>query len=109
MLRLCNTYVNEFYDGDPPIAMGTSVALTKKGVAGFAAILPFTCMPGTLIASVSDSLRKDNNNNLFINIAYDGQDTVSLDTRLQAFVYQVKEFHYANGAGVSKAVTENAY
>ncbi|MCU0474031.1 MAG: acyl-CoA dehydratase activase [Bacteroidales bacterium] len=96
MLNLCNTYVNEFYDGDPPIAMGTSVALTKRGVSGFAAILPFTCMPGTLIASVSDSFRKDHNNIPFLNIAYDGQDTVSLDTRLQAFVFQVKEFAAAS-------------
>ena len=92
MLKLCNTYVNEFYDGDPPIAMGTSVALTKRGVSGFAAILPFTCMPGTLVASVSDSFRKDHNNIPYINIAYDGQDSVSLDTRLQAFVFQVKEY-----------------
>jgi predicted nucleotide-binding protein (sugar kinase/HSP70/actin superfamily) len=92
MLNLCNTYVNEFYDGDPPIAMGTSVALTKRGVSGLAAILPFTCMPGTLISAVSDSFRKDHNNIPFINIAYDGQDSVSLDTRLQAFVFQVKEF-----------------
>jgi len=95
MLKLSNTYVNEFYDGDPPIAMGTSVALAKKGVSGFAAILPFTCMPGTLIASVSDSFRKDHNNIPFINIPYDGQDTVSLDTRLQAFVFQVKEYSAA--------------
>jgi predicted nucleotide-binding protein (sugar kinase/HSP70/actin superfamily) len=92
MLHLCNKYVNEFYDGDPPIAVGTSVALTKRGVSGLAAILPFTCMPGTLIASVSDSFRKDHNNIPFINIAYDGQDSVSLDTRLQAFVFQVKEY-----------------
>jgi predicted nucleotide-binding protein (sugar kinase/HSP70/actin superfamily) len=92
MLKLCNTYVNEFYDGDPPIAMGTSVALSKRGVSGFAAILPFTCMPGTLVASLSDSFRKDHNNIPFINIAYDGQDSVSLDTRLQAFVFQVKEY-----------------
>jgi predicted CoA-substrate-specific enzyme activase len=92
MLRLCNTYVSEFYDGDPPIAMGTSVALAKKGVSGIAAILPFTCMPGTLIASVSDSFRKDHKNIPFINIAYDGQDTVSLETRLQAFVFQVMEY-----------------
>jgi predicted nucleotide-binding protein (sugar kinase/HSP70/actin superfamily) len=92
MFKLCNNYVNEFYDGDPAIALGTSVALTSRGVAGIAAILPFTCMPGTLIASVSDSFRKDNNNFPFINIAYDGQDSVSLDTRLQAFVFQVKEF-----------------
>jgi predicted CoA-substrate-specific enzyme activase len=96
MLKLCNTYVNEFYDGDPPIAMGTSVALSKRGVSGFAAILPFTCMPGTLISSISDSFRKDHNNIPFINIAYDGQDTVSLDTRLQAFVFQVKEFAAAS-------------
>jgi predicted nucleotide-binding protein (sugar kinase/HSP70/actin superfamily) len=74
--------------------------MTKRGVSGLAAILPFTCMPGTLIASVSDSFRKDHNNIPFINIAYDGQDTVSLDTRLQAFVFQVKEF-----AAVSEPVT----
>ena len=93
ILKLCNTYINEFYDGDPPIAMGTSVALAKRGVSGIAAILPFTCMPGTVVASVSDSFRKDHRNIPFINIAYDGQDTVSLDTRLQAFVFQVKEYH----------------
>ncbi|MGC1391359.1 MAG: acyl-CoA dehydratase activase [Bacteroidales bacterium] len=92
MLSLCNNYVNEFYDGDPPVAMGTSAALANRGVSGIAAILPFTCMPGTLVASVSDTFRKDHNNIPFINIAYDGQDSVSLDTRLQAFVFQVKEF-----------------
>ena len=95
MLSLCNRYVNQFYDGDPPIAMGTSVALAKRSISGIAAILPFTCMPGTLVASVSDSFRKDHNNIPFINIAYDGQDSVSLDTRLQAFAFQVKEFSAA--------------
>jgi predicted CoA-substrate-specific enzyme activase len=95
MLNLCNAYVNNYYDGDPPIAMGSSVALAKKGVSGIAAILPFTCMPGTLVASVSDSFRKDNNNIPFINIAYDGQDSVSLDTRMQAFAFQVKEYALA--------------
>jgi predicted nucleotide-binding protein (sugar kinase/HSP70/actin superfamily) len=92
MLNMCNAYVNKHYDGDPPIAMGTSVALYNRGIAGYAAILPFTCMPGTLVASVSDSFRKDHNNIPFLNIAYDGQDSVSLDTRLQAFVFQVKEY-----------------
>jgi predicted nucleotide-binding protein (sugar kinase/HSP70/actin superfamily) len=92
MLRLSNKYVSEFYDGDPPIALGTSVALAQRGVSGMAAILPFTCMPGTLVASLSDSFRKDHNNIPFINIAYDGQDSVSLDTRLQAFAFQVKEY-----------------
>jgi predicted CoA-substrate-specific enzyme activase len=95
MLSLCNKYINQFYDGDPAIAIGTSAALSQRGVSGIAAILPFTCMPGTVVASLSDTFRKDHNNIPFINIAYDGQDSVSLDTRLQAFAFQVKEFAMA--------------
>jgi predicted nucleotide-binding protein (sugar kinase/HSP70/actin superfamily) len=96
MLELCNPYVHRDYDGDPPIAMGTAMFLAEKGISGITAILPFTCMPGTLVASVSDSFRKDHNNMPWLNIAYDGQDSVSLDTRLQAFAYQVKEFSKTN-------------
>jgi len=92
ILKLCNPYVHKDYDGDPAIAMGTAEYLAAHGVSGIAAILPFTCMPGTLVASVSDSFRKDHAGIPWINIAYDGQDSVSLDTRLQAFVFQVKEF-----------------
>lgn len=92
MLNLCNPYVNKDYDGDPPIAMGTAMYLANTGISGVAAILPFTCMPGTLVASVSDSFRKDHNNMPWINIAYDGQDSVSIETRLQAFAFQVKQF-----------------
>jgi len=92
ILELSNTYVSEFYDGDPPIATGSSIALASRGISGIAAILPFICMPGTLVASITDSFRKDHNNIPFINIAYDGQDSVALDTRLQAFVYQVREY-----------------
>ena len=96
ILRLSNRYVSEFYDGDPPIALGSSAALAKRGVSGIAAILPFTCMPGTLVASVSDSFRKDHENIPFLNIPYDGQDTVSLETRLQAFFFQVREYAEAH-------------
>jgi predicted nucleotide-binding protein (sugar kinase/HSP70/actin superfamily) len=92
LLRMCNGYVHRDYDGDPPLAMGMASYLFKKGISGIAAILPFTCMPGTLIAAISDSFRKDHFNIPWINIAYDGQDSVTLDTRLQAFVYQVKEY-----------------
>jgi len=92
MLTMCSPYVHKDYDGDPAIAMGTAMYLADKGISGIAAILPFTCMPGTLVASVSDSFRKDHDNIPWINIAYDGQDSVSIETRLQAFAFQVKEF-----------------
>jgi len=96
ILKESNRYVSEFYDGDPPIALGSSSVLAGRGISGIAAILPFTCMPGTLIASVSDSFRKDHNNIPFLNIPYDGQDGVSMETRLQAFFFQVREYAEAH-------------
>jgi predicted nucleotide-binding protein (sugar kinase/HSP70/actin superfamily) len=102
MLEACNPYVHKDYDGDPPLALGTVANLVPKGIAGVANILPFTCMPGTLITAVSEMFRHDHNSIPWINIAYDGQDTVTLETRLQAFAYQVKE--YAKNGRVSPKI-----
>jgi hypothetical protein len=49
-------------------------------------------MPGTLICSVSDVFRKDHHNIPWVDFAYDGQDDASIDTRMQAFMYQVQEY-----------------
>ncbi|MBN2763189.1 MAG: hypothetical protein JXR41_08880, partial [Bacteroidales bacterium] len=92
MLELTAPYVHKDYDGDPVIAIGTASALAKKGVSGICNVLPFTCMPGTLICSVADMFRKDHNNIPWVDFAYDGQDDASLETRLQAFMYQAREY-----------------
>jgi predicted CoA-substrate-specific enzyme activase len=89
MLELTAPYVHKDYDGDPVMAIGSASALAKKGVSGICNVLPFTCMPGTLICSISDSFRKDHDNIPWVDFAYDGQDDASIETRLQAFMYQV--------------------
>ena len=96
MLQLTAPYVHKDYDGDPVMAIGTASALTKNGVSGICNVLPFTCMPGTLICSVSDVFRKDHNNIPWVDYAFDGQEDASLETRLQAFIYQVKEYQRNN-------------
>ena len=92
MLESCNPYVHKDYDGDPALAIGTAANLAQRGVSGIANILPFTCMPGTLICSVSSSFKKDYNNIPWVDYAYDGQDDPSNRTRLQAFMHQVYEY-----------------
>lgn len=92
MLELTAPYVHKDYDGDPVMAIGSASAHTKKGVSGICNVLPFTCMPGTLICSISGAFRKDHNNIPWVDYAYDGQDDASIETRLQAFMYQVKEY-----------------
>lgn len=102
MLEACNLYVDKNYDGDPPIALGTASVLAKRDISGVVAVLPFTCMPGTLIASVSQLFRKDHNDIPWMNIAYDGQDDSSTDTRLQAFMHQAQEYSVARKKLLSK-------
>ncbi len=92
MLERCGPYVHKDYDGDPALALGTASALAETGISGVVNILPFTCMPGTLISAIAPAFRKDHENIPWINVDYDGQDGGALDTRLQAFVYQAREY-----------------
>jgi len=104
MLNACGPYVHRHYDGDPALNLGTSAILADKGISGIANILPFTCMPGTLVASVSDQLRKDKGNIPYVSIAYDGQEDSSIELRLQAFMHQASE--YAEEKGLTKVSPE---
>ncbi len=92
MLERSNQYIHQDYDGDPALALGTAAILSKKYISGIVNILPFTCMPGTLNASVSDIFRTENNGLPWENFAYDGQADTSLETRFQAFMHQVEEY-----------------
>jgi len=99
MLNACGPYVHRHYDGDPALNLGTSAILADKGISGIANILPFTCLPGTLVTSLSDQLRKDKHNIPYVNIAYDGQEDASIDLRLQAFMHQA--YQYAEEKGLT--------
>lgn len=105
MLDSCGAWVHRHYDGDPALNLGTSAILSEKGISGIANILPFTCMPGTLVASVSDQMRKDKGNIPYVSIAYDGQEDASIELRLQAFMHQAKM--YAEQKDLTKPETSN--
>jgi hypothetical protein len=61
-------------------------------------------MPGTLVASVSDQLRKDKGNIPYVSIAYDGQEDASIELRLQAFMHQASQ--YAEEKGLTDPATQ---
>jgi len=102
MLNACGPYVHRHYDGDPALNLGTSAILADKGISGIVNILPFTCMPGTLVTAVSDQLRKDKDNIPYVSIAYDGQEDVSIELRLQAFMHQA--YQYAEEKNLTKII-----
>jgi predicted nucleotide-binding protein (sugar kinase/HSP70/actin superfamily) len=97
ILELCTPYIHRDYVGDPPLALGTAVGLARTGISGVANILPFTCLPGTIVASLSMAFRKDHGDMPWVDIAFDGQEDTGIETRLQAFMYQAKEFAESRG------------
>ena len=92
MLDHCGEFIHRDYDGDPPLAIGTANILAGKQISGVVNILPFTCLPGTINCAVSQGLRKKHNNLPWENFAWDGTENIGLDTRFEAFMYQVKEY-----------------
>jgi len=97
ILDLCDPYIHRDYVGDPPLALGTAAGLAKTGISGVANILPFTCLPGTIVASLSTAFRKDHDGIPWVDIAFDGQEDTGIETRLQAFIHQAKEYAKARG------------
>ena len=97
MLDSCWPYIHRHYDGDPALNLGSSVTLAKTGISGIANILPFTCMPGTIVACVSDQFKRDHDHIPYVSIAYDGQEDTSIDLRLQAFMHQARVFAREKG------------
>lgn len=93
MLENCGEFIHRDYDGDPPLAIGSAVLLADQKISGVVNILPFTCMPGTINCSVSNSLRKKHHGLPWENFAYDGHENIGTDTRFEAFMHQVKEYH----------------
>ena len=92
LIRCSAPYIHRDYDGEPVVALGSASSLTDHNISGVVYILPFTCMPGTIVASVSGDFKKDHNNIPWLNFAYDGQQDASIETHLQAFMHQANEY-----------------
>jgi predicted nucleotide-binding protein (sugar kinase/HSP70/actin superfamily) len=92
-LEMARDYLHHSFEGEAVLSMGKSRDFVQKGVAGLVNIMPFTCMPGTVVNSLFKRFQEDHGNIPFLNLAYDGQEQTHSRTRLEAFMYQVRQFH----------------
>jgi len=85
-------YMDPSFDGEAILSVGKAIDYGQRGLNGIINAIPFTCLPGTVVAAISRKLGKDLGNIPWLNIAYDGMEDTGTDNRLEAFVYQAKEF-----------------
>jgi predicted CoA-substrate-specific enzyme activase len=91
-LEMAKGYLHPSFEGEAILSIGKSRDFFKKGAAGIVNIMPFTCMPGTVVNSLFKRFREEHDNIPFLNLAYDGQEQTHTRTRLEAFMYQVRQF-----------------
>ncbi len=69
------------------MSIGKSIALVSQGVSGIVNVMPFGCMPGTIVAGVMKTIRK-HFDLPFISVAYDGTRSPTNELLLEAFMSQ---------------------
>lgn len=95
LIDLSAPYLHKSFTTEALLSVGKSVDFSKNGVSGIVNLMPFTCMPGNITASLLKKVREDNGNFPHVSLIFDGSEDTNTRTRLEAFMYQVKEFQTA--------------
>ena len=92
IFKKAKPYMDSSFEGEAILSVGKTIDFAKRGASGIVNIMPFTCMPGTIVSTLLKRYREENSNIPILNMAYDGQEQTNTLTRLEAFMYQAKEF-----------------
>ena len=84
-------YVHPEFGGEAICSMGKAEDFAERGLAGLVSTIPFNCMPGQVVASLSPTLRQRHDNIPFINLSYNGFEDPRRDEVIADFMAQVKE------------------
>jgi predicted nucleotide-binding protein (sugar kinase/HSP70/actin superfamily) len=75
------------------LTMARILDVARHGLSGIVNVLPFSCMPGSVVACMGPRLRKERNGIPWLDVAFDGQKETNLQTRLEAFMHQAARYH----------------
>lgn len=92
LLEMSRAYFDPLLGTEATLTLGAVVHLARNGAAGVVNVMPFSCMPGIVVASIATRLRRDFDQLPWLDIIFDGQRITNIRTRLEAFVHQVKQF-----------------
>jgi len=96
VIKLARPYMHHSFEGEAILSIGKIVEYAHEGFGGVVNVMPFTCMPSTIVSTQTNRISCDCDNMPILNLAFDGQEDPSLTTRLEAFVEQVRHRQRGN-------------
>jgi predicted nucleotide-binding protein (sugar kinase/HSP70/actin superfamily) len=74
------------------LTMGRTLDMAGHGISGVINVLPFSCMPGTIVSCMGPKLRERMDGVPWLDVSFDGQRETNIVTRLEAFMHQAQQF-----------------
>jgi predicted CoA-substrate-specific enzyme activase len=91
LFRNASPYVHDSFEGETILSIGKAVDLVKKGASGIISVMPFGCMPGTIVDALLKGIKQDTGIP-FLSIAYDGNEANCSEIQMEAFMHQAYEY-----------------
>ncbi|MDR1545897.1 MAG: acyl-CoA dehydratase activase [Deltaproteobacteria bacterium] len=92
VVELGEKFMGRAFQGEAILSMGKGLEYFEHGARGLVNIMPFTCMPGMVVGGLTSRLRDEAAGMPAISLAFDGQSQTNTQARLEAFMYQVRNF-----------------
>jgi predicted CoA-substrate-specific enzyme activase len=90
-LDLANQFIDKSFEGEAVLSVGKIIEYHHHGMGGVINVMPFTCMPSTIVSTQSARLSRACGNMPILSLSFDGQEDPTQTTRLEAFVEQVRQ------------------
>jgi predicted nucleotide-binding protein (sugar kinase/HSP70/actin superfamily) len=96
VLELARPYLHESFEGEAVLSVGKIVEYHREGFGGVLNVMPFSCMPSTVVSTQTRRISSDCDDMPILNLSFDGQEDPTMMTRLEAFVEQVRQRQCGN-------------
>jgi len=87
-----NLYLDDTFEGEAILTVGKALEYYHQAAAGVVNVMPFTCMPGTIVTGILKRMHREYDQIPILSVAYDGQREASVLNRLEAFVHQARQY-----------------
>jgi predicted nucleotide-binding protein (sugar kinase/HSP70/actin superfamily) len=91
VISLAEPYMHPSFEGEAILTIGKTIEYHHLGFGGVVNLMPFTCMPSTVVNTQTTRLSADCGDMPILNLSFDGQENPALTTHLEAFVEQVRQ------------------
>jgi predicted CoA-substrate-specific enzyme activase len=91
VIELAEPYLHHSFEGEAILTIGKTIEYYHDGFSGVVNVMPFTCMPSTIVSGISPNISAQCGGMPILNLSFDGQEDSTLTTRLEAFVEQARQ------------------